>query len=335
MTHDPLTLLRHADPAAQVQPYDPAHTQALLERITHSAPGGSRACSPAGTRPAPGRRRRLRRSAAGALSAAVLTSGAGVAYAVFHQSARSALGLSCAAGTTLQQFQRNGGVDNYTATSSGDPVADCAADYRRQGKTPPPLRGYTTGTTYISVVPAAWPVPAIWQPLPGTFRTDAARLELAQRLGDVLAGPASHCQSTDTVRTYIRQQLADLRLTGWTIKTLQQASRANGVSWCATAFPDGTDSRTVSIQGLPGPAAGQARPTTAFGKVLQNLRRDVAGQCLPLPAARQASLHAVTAAGFSASDAQITTTVDPAAPCTRAYLPAAGDIEITLRGPAG
>lgn len=331
MTQDPLTLLRDADPAGQIQRYDQAHTRALLDRITQAAPAPPR--SPAGSRHAT-RRRRLHRSAAGALAAAVLTSGAGVAYAVFHHSAGSALDLACAAGTTLQQFQHGGGVDSYSAISSGDPVADCAADYRRQDMTPPPLRGYTTGASYISVVPAAWPVPASWQPLPATFRTDTARLELAERLGDIVAGPQSHCQSTETVRTYVRRQLADLGLTGWTVTTLDNANRADGVSWCALAFTDGSDNRTVDIQGLPGPAEGQAPPTTPFGRLLQNLRRDVDGRCLTLPAAQHASRQAVTDAGLSAQDAQITAFTDPAVRCTRVYLPEAGDVEITLQGPA-
>lgn len=152
---------------------------------------------------------------------------------------------------------------------------------------------------------------------------------------DVIDGPESRCRSTDQVAALVQFDLTDLRLTGWTIEPLEQAARADGNTWCALAWVDDAGSRTVRIQGLPGPANGEIPPTEPFGQLLQTLRQRVGGQCLPLPAARQVAEQAVTAAGFDAlHDAKITLVDDPAATCTRADVPVSGLIEITLRGPS-
>jgi hypothetical protein len=328
MTPDPLALLRQADPAPSPAPYDPGCATALIDRaVAADTPGTGRG---------QGRRTRRWRAAAAALTAAVLAGGGGAAYAVLHQPADSALGLACAAGTSRQEFEQAGGsLSSFMSVSSGDPVADCAAEYERRGAgAAPALRGYTTGTSYVSVVPADWAVPTSWQALPDTFRNDPVRLELRQRLDDVLEGPQSRCHSADEVAALVRSDLTDLGLTGWTIQRLEQARRADGRTWCALAFVDDSGSRTVLLQGLDGPASGEYPTGEPFGQVLQTLRQRIAGQCLPLPAARQVAEQAVSAAGFDpAHDAKITSIEDPVATCTRAYVPVAGLIEITLRGP--
>lgn len=333
MTPDPLALLRQADPAPTVTRYDPARATALLDRAVTTD-------EPARTDAAREHRRhhgRRWRTAGAALAATVLAAGGATAAAVFHQPAGSALGLACAAGTTQQQFQQAGSnLFSYTNTSSGDPVADCAAEYQRlQVGSSPALRGYTTGTSYISVVPADWPVPASWQPLADTFRNDPTRLALKQRLEDVIDGPQSRCRSTDQVAALVQSDLSDLGLTGWTIERLEQADRADGNTWCALAFVDDAGSRLVRIQGLFGPASGEISGTEPFGQLLQTLRQRVAGQCLPLAAARLAAEQAITQAGFDPDrDAKVTTIDDPAATCTRADMPVSGLIEIILRGPS-
>lgn len=338
MTPDPLALLRRADPGPAPSPYDPRRARALLDRVTSGAvhDGGDTPTADVAPPALARRRRRPPRAAGAALGVALLVGGGGVAYAVFHQPASTALGLACAAGASQQEFEQAGYLFSVMDISSGDPVADCAAEYTRRGVPAPELRGYTNGTGLISVVPADWPVPDTWQPLAGTFRNDPARLELKQRLGDLIDGPEAQCRSTDQVQGLVEQDLADLGLTGWTIDRLEQAGRADGHSWCALAFLDDAGSPTVSIQGLPGPANGQINADEPFGELLHSLRRDITGQCLPLPIARQLVEQAVTAAGFDPlQDAKITTVEDPAGACTRADMPASGLIEITLRGPSG
>ncbi len=329
MIPDPFTLLRQADPAPARAPYDPSRATALLDGAvttgTPTVPTTSRR---------PGRRAARSWQTAGvALGAVVLAGGGGAAYAVLHQPARSALGLACAAGTSQQEFQQSGALSSFLRTRSGDPVADCAAEYQLRRIPPPALRGYSTGASHISVVPADWTVPTTWQPLGGDFRSDPARLELEQRLDDVIDGPSSACHSADQVQALVQRDLTELGLTAWTIDRLDQAGRADGEDWCALALLDVTGLQTVSIQGLPGPANGQAAPTEPFGQLLQSLRRD-AGRCRSLPEAQERVEQAVTAAGFDLQDATITTIVDASASCTVADMPSSGSIQVVLRGPA-
>ncbi len=89
-----------------------------------------------------------------ALGAAVLAGGGGVAYAVLFEPPGTALGLACAAGTTREQFAQAGELTSFMDVRSGDPVADCAAEYERREGAAPPRVGYTTGRPYLSVVPA-------------------------------------------------------------------------------------------------------------------------------------------------------------------------------------
>lgn len=133
----------------------------------------------------------------------------------------------------------------------------------------------------------------------------------------------------------MQNDLTDLGLTGWTIERLEQADQADGNTWCALASVDDAGSQTVNIQGLPGPANGEIPASDPFGRLLQTLRQRIAGQCLPLPAARLAAEQAITEAGFDPDrDAKITTIEDPAAACSRADMPVSGLIEVTLRGPS-
>jgi len=322
MTRDPLLRLRQADPAPNVIIVDPERASALLDRAVMSG--------------APPRWPRRRPHVVGAaVGAVLLVGGGGAAYAVFSQPASTSLGLACAAGTAQQDFERAGGeLTSFMDVRSGDPVADCAAEYERINGGVPPLVAYSTGRSHLSVVPADWPVPPHWQPLATGFRNDAARLELRQRLGDVLDGPQAQCRTADAVQDMVERDLAELGLAGWTVERLAQAERADGQDWCALAFVDDTGLPRVQVQGLPGPANGQLPADEPFRKLVHTLRSEVTGRCLMLPAAGQAVEQAVRAAGFDLRDARITSIEDPDATCTRVDVPLSGRVEVSLRGPS-
>jgi hypothetical protein len=319
MTSDPQSVLRQADPARSLRPYTAQDSAALLDRAVAAPPGRSR------------RRRRRHTAALGAAGAALLACGGGVAYAVFSQPAETALGIACTAGQTEQEYLE-WGVNSFLSTSSGDPVADCAAQYVRLRGAAPELQGYTYGGSSIAVVPESWPVPSDWRPLAPSFRNDAARLELDQRLGDTIDGPQSSCRSADAVEALVRTDLADLGLRGWQVERLEQAARADGRSSCAFAWVDEQGRSTVIIQGT-GTVRVDPGPSDSLDLV-EALRRDVVETCLPLPAARAAAERAITGAGFELAQATITTLEDPEADCTRVELPAAGVVTVVLRGPA-
>jgi len=322
MTSDPVARLRSADPARTVFRHDAAAATRLLDRAVAAAAPSSSA------------RRRSRVFTAG-LGAALLLGGGGAAYAVLNQPTSTSLILACAAGTTQQQFTRAGGeLTSVMDVSSGDPVADCAAEYERLDGAAPALVGYSTGRRFLSVVPATWPVPSSWKPLGRGFRSDAARLELRQRLGDVLDGPEAQCRSADEVQDMVERDLADLEFTGWKIERREQADKADGEDWCAIAFVDDEGQPLVWIQGLEGPANPEVSAQEPIGQLVRVLRRDVVQQCLTLQEARRRTENAVRTAGFNRSDAKIIAIEDIAATCTRAEAPIAGMIEVVLRGPS-
>lgn len=325
MTPDPLVLLRAADPAPVAEPYDAARATALLDRVVGGGHVGD----------APARRalRWRRRTVGAALAGALLAGSAGAAYAVLHQPAQNASVLLCAPDQTLRQFQRDHGTAaSYQSITSGDPVADCAAEYVRLEGSAPALRGYATGSA-ITVVPADWPVPADWEPLPATFRTDPVRLELQRRVTDLVAGPPARCRSAHDVEALVRTDLDDLGLAGWTVDPLAWADRADGAGWCGIAWVDDAGGPVVHVQGMAGQTDGERVLAGPYGPVLQTLR-DLSGQCLPLPDARERVDRVLAAAG---TDVRQGTTVrvleDPAAACTRAEL--TGYVQVTLSGPGG
>lgn len=320
-TRDPMALLRRSNPVQAPPAFDATSTTALLNRAQAAAPA-----------PQPRRRRSLAVTAS--LSAVALTGATGAAYAVYWQSADTALQIDCAVGTARADFERFGGGGSILSTSSGDPVQDCAAEYRRlEGGQAPELRAYEHGKSFITVVPADWLVPQDWQPLNGAFRTDPLRVELESRLSDQIEGPEATCSEVGAADRQVRAELADLGLTGWTVERLEQANRADGTSWCAIAFLDGSGGNTVLLQGLEReePIPGT---TDSVDGITVRLRTAIVEKCLALPEARVAAEQAVRDSGASVSDAIITTLADPAATCTRVDFVPAGLISIVLRGPA-
>lgn len=322
MTSDPVARLRAADPARKIRRHDTAEVTRLLDRAVSAAVPSSRA-------------RRRPRAVAGGLGAALLLGGGGAAYAVLAQPASTSLGLACAVGTTEQQFTRAGGeLSSFMDVRSGDPVADCAAEYERLDGAAPELVGYSTGRPYLSVVPASWPVPSEWKPLARGFRNDEKRLELRQRLGDALDGPAAQCRSAGEVQDMVERDLDSLGLTGWRIERLEQADEADGEDWCAIAFVDDEGQALVRIQGLEGAADADVAAQEPFGRLLRELRREIVQHCLTLPDARGRTEAAVRASGFELADAKIVVIDDPEATCTRVEAPIGGLVEVVLRGPA-
>ncbi len=316
---DPLSLLRDADPAQGVPGYDDAAAARLIDRAVTTAP-----------RTAPRRRRRPSLAVGAGLAITAAVGGGGVAYAVFFQPAETALQIECAVGVGQGDFERFGSGGTIMSAASGDPVTDCASEFTRLQGQAPVLRAYAHGKSFITVVPADWTVPAQWRPLGQDFRSDPVRLELESRLADQIEGPEAGCLDADAAEQLVQAELVDLQLTGWTVERLSQAARADGNSWCAIAFLETDGSGTVLIQGL------EREPDTPgpLDTVVDLLRRDIVEQCLTLPQAISATQEAVQAAGFTLSDAKITSIEDATADCTRVDFVPAGLVAINLRGPA-
>jgi hypothetical protein len=322
MTVDPMTALRSADPAADVPAYAAHQTTALLDRITERA-----------TSPTPVGARRGRAVAAVIGATATVVAGGGVAWAVLSQPAETALKVNCAAASTRAEFDEYGGFTAVMDTLTGDPVLDCGAEYQRLEGAVPALAAYETGGVSVSVMPTDWPAPEGWRRLPAGFRSDPVRLELKQRLDDLVDGPSAGCRTADETEARVRADLQDLGRTGWRVERLDAAPRADGRTWCAVAWVDESSAQRVLIQGIEQDGQPLVGDGPSIAALLQDLRDEVASDCLALRDAERSTAEAVARAGFAPVDARLTVVPDPTAACTRVDLVPSGVVTIVLRGP--
>ncbi len=105
-------------------------------------------------------------------------------------------------------------------------------------------------------MPADWPPPSDWVRLPNDGRNDPVRLELRQRLEDLIEGPQSSCTTADEAKQIVPEELVDLPMDGWTVERLEQAQRAeraDGDDRCALAGVDGGPLQKVLVQGVEDP----------------------------------------------------------------------------------
>ncbi|MGB8652386.1 MAG: hypothetical protein WCD35_17195 [Mycobacteriales bacterium] len=309
--------LRRLDPAAGPVPQG-GRTELLAALSTTDTP------------PRRGRKRLVAVLTGGFVATAA---GGSIAYAVLSgQPEQTALGIQCAVTTTQSEFDRYHELSASMTNITGDPVADCAAEYARLNGRAPSLLGYSSGTSSIFVIPSTWTAPSDWRPLPTTFRVDAKRLELAQRLDDLVAGPPSTCMSHDTAEERIISYESELGLTGWATKRLP-TSDADGSTSCAYALVDDNGSNTVLI-GAHQYEKGQATPGTPdLAHLIAELRTQISQRCLSLEDAQHAVRQALGHAGVNLKDAKLPAALDPSARCTRVVLVPAGLTVIVLRGP--
>lgn len=320
MTTDVDRALHQSNPIGEVPAYSAADRIALLDRTVAQAPHRAR------------RNRGRRMATVTAMGATVLVAGGAVAWAVWRQPAEAALQVGCAVGMDRAQFDQLGTPTSILGHSMGDPLADCAAEYERIEGTVPPLTAYETGDSYVAVVPTEWTVPQHWRALPGSFRTDPRRLELEQRLGDIVDGPTSACRTADQAEVLVRADLKDLGLETWTVGRLSQASRAGRDDWCAVAWVDETRPNAVVLQGTEGAVFAD---DAQFRSLVRDLRADISQGCVPLPEASRLAREAVRSLGSAANGAKISTIADSAARCSRVDVIVGGRVSVTVRGPAG
>jgi hypothetical protein len=325
MTSDAMKVLRDSDPARAVGAYDERRAAEVLARAAATI-----------------RRPRRRRRTVGSLTAGVgavvaLAAGSGgLAWAVteaLRQEPATALKVYCSVGMDRSSFEAQDGSGSGVTidASSGDPVADCAAEYKRLEGAAPALAAYESGESFVTVLPVGWRVPPEWTALAADFRNDPARLELKQRLDDLVDGPQSRCSTADDVERIVRAELEDLRLGAWAVERLSQADRADGrPDWCALAMVDEQGLAKVYVQGLED--FHPASPDTSLAVLARDLRTGIADQCLTLPAARRRAEEAIVSSDFTLDQARIATVTEQTS-CTRIDFVPGGMIVVVLRGP--
>jgi hypothetical protein len=335
---DPIELLARIAPLSDDEAaglFGTSGRERLLEAITR-LPGN------------PGRRaqRRLRRPLVLAVAVIVAIGTATVAWAITRGGARETTSIDCVIA----------GVDTGIDATSGDPAADCAAEWQRERGTPvPPLTAYANSEGGVTVLPRSEKLPAGWRRLGSQ---DVALIELQESLDDYLNGLNSSCLSSSQATAFTRQQLARLGFVGWTA-TIRSAQGSESTAHTPTATTSaGSGPRPAPTTSTAGPictATDLVDPATATvnlisghignpppnwlpGRLATSLR-PLTKSCLSLPAMRNAVEQEASQLGLSPeppasrTSFELNVIKDDKLRCASLYETVEGTINLILRGP--
>jgi hypothetical protein len=197
-----------------------------------------------------------------------------------YQPPETAMRLNCAAGVTQQEVEREGGFTAISNFFTGYPLVDCAQIRTQQGEADVPLSAYGDGHAALTVVPSSWTLPARYEALPAGFHVELARVAAETALEDPIDGvdESAGCYSETAAIAMAKAVLREVGLPSYSVRSLEVARGADGVTMCAFAiFP--TEAGTqVLLQGHP---YERFRDTTQL-RFRDLLRHDVAQRCLTL-----------------------------------------------------
>jgi hypothetical protein len=306
-----------------------SEARTLLRRLLDEPPGTS-APSPSPRRPTLRARRRVRLPIVAGVGAIVLASTV-IAWALAHSSARDTVSMQCMIK----------GRDTIIPSTTGDPVADCAAHWRREtGNDPPPLVAYDNGLGGITVMPVdEAPLPEA-TPLPDGATQNVSIIALQHSLDDYVDGLNSGCYDNATAVEMTEQTLARLGMADWTVvpapatdsSPTSMASTVSGApKHCVNASIIDPATGTVTLRSLGGPAS----PSAQYERLAAKLR-SVAQRCMSLDAAARQVRSAASELGLSeaAREYELTEVRERGARCTTINENVGGTIFLILRGPA-
>lgn len=217
------------------------------------------------------------------------------------------------------------GVDTVIPASSGDPVHDCTAEWKRElGSAAPPLVAYDNTLGGVTVLPRSEQAPKGWTKLRSQ---DVALIELQNSLDDYVDGLNSGCLDTRAATALTQAKLATFGFRGWSVTV------RDGAGPCVDADVIDPTSQTVTL--IPGGRPGGSAETL-FLRLADKLR-PIAQGCDRLPAAVAAANAAATSLGLSASAKtyELNAVTDNSLRCAAIYETVGGTIFLTVRGPGG
>jgi hypothetical protein len=333
---DPIELLSRIAPLSDEEAADmfgTAGRERLLEAITRLSPSPARRA-----------RRRGRRPLALAVAVLVAIGTATVAWAITRGGARETTSIECLIA----------GVDTGIDATSGNPAADCAAEWQRERGTPaPPLVAYANSYGGVTVLPRSKKPPAGWRTL---HSQDVALIDLQESLDDYLNGLNSSCLTSSQATAFVRQQLERRGFVGWTVNVRSAEGSSPGNTPISTTAGSGprpapgisTAGPTCTASNLVDPAtatvtliAGNiAKPPPNWlpGRLATSLR-PLTKTCLSLPAMRKTVEQNASQLGLSPEPPANRTTYelnaiqDDKLRCTTLYETVGGTINLILRGP--
>jgi hypothetical protein len=281
---------------------------------------------------APRRKRRSSRSVTVVLVAATIgITGGAIAWALSDGSVRDTVSVQCLIR----------GNDAIIPATTGDPVQDCAANWRRStGSNPPELVAYENGLGGITVMAADQaPLPGATA-MPSGATQNLSLVAVQQSLDDYVSGLNSGCYDSATAAEMTQQTLTRFGLTDWTISSetdVVPTSKASPVQGTAERCMNLAvlDPATQTVE-LHGSLGGQPSPDAQYEKLATKLRT-IAQGCMPLDAAAQQVRSAADSLGLSeaGNGYQLTEVPEKGARCTTIVENVGGTIFLILRGPAG
>jgi hypothetical protein len=263
-------------------------------------------------------RRRPRRWSPLAAAALIVLSGAAIAWAVAASTARDTVSIRC-------EIE---GVSSVIPAASGDPVADCAAQWERDtGSAEPPLAAYDNGKGGITVLPAVQAPPSGWTRLEGGEAQNVAIVQMQQWLDDYVAGLRSGCFDHVTAAGMTERALDRFGMDGWSVGP-EPSSDAGPCVDTGTLDPD---TRTVTLRALD----GRPNPGAPFEQLAAKLR-SIAELCTSIDAAARQVRAAAGDLGLfeEAHEYEVTEVPDDSLGCTTITESVGGTIFVVLRGPS-
>jgi len=295
----------------------------LLDRLLDQPmPGSRRTRSPRLRHPrAAGRRVRL----PVLVGVTIVLAGSAIGWAITTTAARDTVSVQCL---------NAGGGDTIIPTVTGDPVADCAAQWRRDtGGEPPPLVAYDNGHGGITVAPADRPALPGASPLPDGTTQNAAIVQAQRSLDDLVGGLNSGCFDNPTAVEMTTGILARYGMQDWTVVPAppDDLSGSSKERCVGTSILDPAE-RTVSLRAL-----GGAMPAdTQYSKLAARLRSLSTG-CMSLDAMTQrvGSILDDLDISEAGNEVQLTEIREHGEPCATVTETVGGSIFLVVRGPAG
>jgi hypothetical protein len=263
-------------------------------------------------------RPRLRASLVGVAAVLVLGS-ATVAWAYFASSAQDTVSIQCIIA----------GVSDVIPSASGNPVTDCAAEWKRDtGTAAPHLVAYDNQHGAITVIPAADPPPPGWTLLPQGATQNASMVEMQQWLDDYVTGLNSGCYDNATALEMTELELQRLGMGDWTVRPAPSEEVSSACVSTAILEPATSTVELRAFNDPPDPAA-------TYVKLAVDLR-SIADRCDSLGSTARQVRSAAARLGLSEKDHEyeLTEVRNDAARCTTIYEDVGGSIFVVLRGPS-
>jgi hypothetical protein len=288
----------------------------LVERIDMAAPRGKRRASPSVT--------------VVLVAAAIAIAGGAIAWALSNGSARDTVSVQCLIR----------GNDTIIPAATGDPVKDCAANWRRStGSKPPELVAYDNGLGGITVMAAdEKPLPGATA-MPSGATQNESLVAMQQWVDDYVGGLRSGCYDSATATEMTQQALTRFGLAGWTIRLQTDAATTSTTSPeqgtaepCMSSAVLDPATQTVELRGSRREPPADAQYVQLAAKL-----RTIAQGCLSLDAAAKQARMAAESLGLSEADNgyELTEVPDKDARCTTIVENVGGTIFLFVRGPAG